>query len=108
MASIHKKGKGRTWYVSYRQADKLKHRSLYTTGERRTRSGRLFLMKRATRAPQSGHVFLPSRRISFLGRHRFFCGGGSSWDMASPERLTSICASAGRTKKTTLFRFGRD
>jgi hypothetical protein len=35
MASIHKKTKGGTWYVSYRERGKLKHRSLGTTSERK-------------------------------------------------------------------------
>lgn len=35
MASIHQKAQGGTWYVSYRQEGKLKHRSLATTSERK-------------------------------------------------------------------------
>lgn len=37
MASIHKKTKGGTWYVSYRERGRLKHRSLGTTSERKAR-----------------------------------------------------------------------
>ena len=37
MASIHKKTKGGTWYVSYREKGKLKHRSLATKSERKAR-----------------------------------------------------------------------
>lgn len=35
MASIHQKAKDGTWYISFRQEGKLKHRSLATTSKRK-------------------------------------------------------------------------